>query len=320
MSRQELADISTSGIDPSNPCCRTCANVDLIGCLRAYPEHLNHQHTSQASDGPKISIVVLTHNDINNVNDSISKILSILDDELFEELIILDNASSDGTRKFLDSIQYTKKLRLIFSDSNLGVAGGRFRLFKEAKGDIIASLDSDVQVNGKDYFKRAKELLYANDTIAICGASGYLAHISNGDLNLRPSNKNQNVDCVSGFCHIFRRKLLNEIQISQEFFPFWCEDTDFCFQAIEKGYKIRQLNGGPGLIHTYKSIATRSNDPLKIKHERLLARKWNGRIRLKGSFRASLARFCRHSPASMIMSLRMLINKQASIIYRYFAD
>lgn len=256
-----------------------------------------------------ISIAMLTYNDMSHIKISISRILDVLKDDLFEELLILDNGSSDGTREILESLENIDKIRVIFSCTNLGVAGGRRRLFHEAKGDIIASLDSDVEICGAGYFKRAQRLLTKNWRIAICGASGYRVNIKNSNLYLKPCIKNQRVDCVSGFCQIFRREILNEIQVSEEFSPFWCEDTDFCFQALEKGYSIRRLDGSSDLIHTYKSIVKRKNDPLKTKHEQLLAWKWEGRIKLLGYPRLRFLEAYLQTASSILNDIKKAVSR-----------
>lgn len=260
---------------------------------------------------------MLTHNDLGNTKDGISKLLLILDEDLLEELLILDNGSTDGTREFLESLQCIGKVRLIFSDTNLGVASGRHHLFRQAQGDIIASLDNDVQVNGLDYFRRARDLLYQNRRVAICGASGYRVKLVNGRLRLKASNKNRNVDCISGFCQIFRKEILSEIQMSMEFSPFWCEDTDFCFQAIAKGYTVRHLDAGLDLKHTYRSIQIRHNDPLKVQHEQLLANKWKGRISLLGESELSAAHYYLEPAISAASALKAQSRRLAKTLRQY---
>jgi len=233
----------------------------------------------------QVSIVMLTHNDMGGIAHTLERFLPLVDHELFCEMLILDNGSSDGTGEYLQSIKSWPKLRAILSDVNLGVAKGRQALFAAAKGDLIASLDSDVSVNGIGWFLRAKEALNKNPRIGICGCSGYLARLGVNSLFLRPWNYDSRVDCVSGFCQFFPKKLLETVRISEEFSPFWCEDTDFCFQAIQNGYQVRHISGNGELDHTYHSITSRCGDPRKHKHEALLAHKWKDRISLIGASR-----------------------------------
>jgi GT2 family glycosyltransferase len=250
----------------------------------ALGETLKHlsPHRQKIDGSARISIVTLTHNDLERTRRCLSTLLEVLPDALFEELLILDNASSDGTREYVLSLAAVEKVRVLTSDSNLGVALGRQRLFAEARSAIIASLDSDVAIRGAEYFYRARGLLAANPAIGICGASGYLVHFFGDRLGLIPYEREGSVDCVSGFCQIFPRRLLQYVHLDEAFSPFWCEDTDFCFQAKAKGYRIYRLDPAQRLEHNYRSLVTRCQDPRKAKHEGMLVRKWARRVKLLG--------------------------------------
>jgi GT2 family glycosyltransferase len=240
--------------------------------------------------GAGISVVMLTHNDLGRTRRCLGTILAVLPDALFVELLILDNASTDGTREYVLSLAGTGKVRVLTSPGNLGVAAGRQRLFSEARGAIIASLDSDVEIRGPGFFLRARALLAADPAVGICGASGYLVRFSEGRLGLVPWEREGRVDCVSGFCQVFPRHLLQHIRLDEDFSPFWCEDTDFCFQAKTLGWHIHRLDPEPYLTHTYRSIDSRPRDPLKAEHEALLVRKWAGRVPLIGASRSQRMR------------------------------
>lgn len=225
---------------------------------------------------------MLTHNDYYSTRRCLASMLAVLPDPMFEELILLDNASTDETRRHVLSLDGVDKVRVIRSDSNLGVARGRERLFALARGAIVASLDSDVEIAGTSFFREARALLVRDPRIGICGASGYRVHFSGGRLHLKPYTRNGVVDCVSGFCQVFPRQLLQQVQIDTAFSPFWCEDTDFCFQAKARGFRIHRLAPEPGLRHRYRSIDTRADDPRKARHEALLVQKWSGHVQLLG--------------------------------------
>ena len=85
-----------------------------------------------------ISLVFLTYNRFEITKKCLDSYLKCLDLEFIKELIILDNNSDYETSNYLQEFQKNnKKIKLILSDDNLGVCGGRIILFKEAKGDII---------------------------------------------------------------------------------------------------------------------------------------------------------------------------------------
>lgn len=60
------------------------------------------------------------------------------------EFVINDNGSTDGTREYLTEIAKSdSRVRLIFSDSNLGHSGGLNRALAECRGEWIARIDAD---------------------------------------------------------------------------------------------------------------------------------------------------------------------------------
>jgi glycosyltransferase involved in cell wall biosynthesis len=82
-----------------------------------------------------------------------------------KELIILDNNSNKDLKDFLFDFQNTneickEKVKVIYSNKNLGVCHGRRILFKEATGSIIASLDSDAKLLNIDFFNMVITKLY----------------------------------------------------------------------------------------------------------------------------------------------------------------
>jgi len=58
------------------------------------------------------------------------------------EIIVLNNGSSDRSAEIIKSMP-DSRIRLIESETNLGIAAGRNLLLKEAKGEFIAWLDAD---------------------------------------------------------------------------------------------------------------------------------------------------------------------------------
>jgi len=225
----------------------------------------------------RVSIVMLTHNDYAKTRECIETILEVLDDDLFYEFIILDNNSQDSTRGYVRSLSGKSKIKTILSDTNLGVPAGRNRLFHLAKGEIIASLDSDVKLINVDYFFKAARVLSYVPDVALCGMPAYYTHFINQELVLSACQKEGFADCVSGCCQIFWRYLLADISLDERFSPFWCEDTDFCFQIKKINKRVYYLPGEYGLYHDYRPKTDRKSYKDREIKERYLVEKWSGK-------------------------------------------
>ena len=203
---------------------------------------------------------MLTYNDYAKTQECIETIREVLDDDLFYEFLILDNNSQASTRDYIRSLSGKNKIKTVLSDINLGVPAGRNRLFHLAKGEIIASLDSDVKLIDVDYFYKAVCVLTHVPDVALCGMPAYFTHFINQKLVLNSCQKEGYADCVSGCCQIFYRYLLDHIRLDERFSPFWCEDTDFCFQIKNINKQVYYLPGEYGLYHDYRSKAHRKFD------------------------------------------------------------
>lgn len=82
----------------------------------------------------KITAVVVTHNRIGKLRETVERLLA----EPLDLVLVFDNASSDGTAEWL-SQQQDKRLVVLRSDRNLGGAGG----FSEALGQASELTDPD---------------------------------------------------------------------------------------------------------------------------------------------------------------------------------
>ena len=51
-------------------------------------------------------------------------------------------------------------------------------------------------------------------------------------------NDLENVDSISGACMMFRKEVFDDIGIFDESFFLYFEDTDFCYRALKKQYKV----------------------------------------------------------------------------------
>jgi glycosyltransferase involved in cell wall biosynthesis len=66
------------------------------------------------------------------------------------EVILVDNASSDGTREWIDWMQkntsWYSNMKVLHMDRNCGDWGGMLAGFQYSTGDYIVQLDNDIQV------------------------------------------------------------------------------------------------------------------------------------------------------------------------------
>ena len=161
------------------------------------------------------------------------------------EILIHDNNSDEDMRDWLLSFSEAySKVRVIYSNQNKGVAGGRNVLFKEARGDVIVSVDSDSYCRGLGFVDRAK-LILSDTGIGMCGVVGanFSDYSKFEHVDIKDGAAESFVDSLAGCCQIFRKSLYGKVfSMDTNYSPFWLEDTDLCLQLKAKGYKISSLH------------------------------------------------------------------------------
>jgi glycosyltransferase involved in cell wall biosynthesis len=96
--------------------------------------------TTRSGDEPLVSVVIPTHNRAHLVARAISSALSQTHRNL--EVIVVDDASTDGTDQVLASFADTR-LRVVYGSRRGGSAHARNQGINAARGQFVAFLDSD---------------------------------------------------------------------------------------------------------------------------------------------------------------------------------
>lgn len=166
------------------------------------------------------------------------------------ELMVLDNASTDGTSKFVADLPIVMRSRIPVSvdqqDRNLGVAAGRQKLADFAEGDIFLFLDSDVviaDVMDTNWLKQITAA-FADEAVGVAGTAGSLVMFATDEHQqptiFTPSGEGK-CDVVSGWCMAVRGTLFQHVAFDMQFNPRWEEDADLCLQVRALGFDVVQI-------------------------------------------------------------------------------
>jgi glycosyltransferase involved in cell wall biosynthesis len=88
-----------------------------------------------------LSVVMPTHNRSSRVERAAHSVLEQQGADV--ELVIVDDASSDGTPEVTDRLAHDKRVRLVRNDHSLGPGGSRNRGIAAARGDLLGFCDDD---------------------------------------------------------------------------------------------------------------------------------------------------------------------------------
>ena len=88
----------------------------------------------------KVSIVIPSYNAARYVKEAVDSALAQTYKNV--EVIVVDDGSTDGTKKILAPYSESKKIRYIYEE-NKGLAGARNTGIKNSSGEYVAFLDAD---------------------------------------------------------------------------------------------------------------------------------------------------------------------------------
>jgi|SRR5271157_734261 len=202
-----------------------------------------------------ISIIIVNWNGMKYIRECLDSLLSQTYPDI--EIILVDNASSDG------SVEYVRKnypsVKLIESTTNLGFAGGTNLGIREAKGELIALFNQDAVADRLWLEKLAGAINISEDIAAVAGKIYYWGDererntifctwakvdprkaLAYNFLDERPQ---ADVDYLPGCAMLIKRKVIEDIGLLDESYFLYFEETDWCARAIRAGYRLVYVPG-----------------------------------------------------------------------------
>ena len=103
----------------------------------------------QTAPRPAVSVVLPTHNELANLKVLVPELTAVLAGEPFE-LLIVDDASDDGSRAWLAEVQQRDaRVRALLGDSLRGIGDALRRGYDASRAEIIVSLDADLSFDAE---------------------------------------------------------------------------------------------------------------------------------------------------------------------------
>ncbi|MBD9406599.1 glycosyltransferase [Acidovorax sp. ACV02] len=212
----------------------------------------------------KCSIVIVSFNNAELTRQCIESIVSWTTYPNYE-LIIVDNASSDGTGAMLQEIQSRYAMvKVLINKSNRGFAAANNQGIALAEGEYIVLLNNDTVVTG-DWLEAMLRHL-EDEKIGMVGpvtnSIGNEAKINTSYINLEQmhefasgytvahAGRHFDISMLAMFCVAMRRHVFNEIGDLDEIFGLGMfEDDDYSRRMHAAGY--RTVCAEDSFIHHY---------------------------------------------------------------------
>lgn len=207
-------------------------------------------------DSAFISIVILNYNGKGFLEPCLNSVLNSDYDNF--EVVLVDNASTDGSVELIESIfGANRKIRIIRNKENTFFTGGNNIGIREAKGEYIIVLNNDTEVDPKWLREIAlvmgdEEIGAAQPKIRIfnqnpakidyAGATidkyGFAKGFGSGEIDNGQFDDVGDIFYAGGTAMILKRKVLDEVGIFDERFGMHWEDADLSWRIRLKGYRI----------------------------------------------------------------------------------
>ena len=96
----------------------------------------------------KLSVVIPVYNEKKTLSELICRVEAV---KLEKEIIIVDDASTDGTRDLLKKYEEQERFKVIYQSKNAGKGSALRAGFDKAEGEIIIVQDGDLEYDPKEY-------------------------------------------------------------------------------------------------------------------------------------------------------------------------
>jgi GT2 family glycosyltransferase len=224
-------------------------------------------------DPRPVTVVILTFNGLKYTQRCLATLQANTTHPDYH-VIVVDNASTDGTPEFLQTLE---SIRLIRNADNLGFARANNIGIREADAqhDIVL-LNNDTEIYQADWLSLMQETAHSAREIGPVGCrlvqgDGTLRHagaympvetlwgrqIGGGERDINQYNDIRDVESVVFACVYLKRELLDAVGLLDEDYFCYFEDTDYCYRAAARGY--RTFCCGAATVVHHENVSTQVN-------------------------------------------------------------
>lgn len=226
-----------------------------------------------------VSLVIPVYNQLDYTRQCLESIARCTEPPY--ELIIVDNASTDGTQDFLRDVKAT----VITNRQNLGCAKAWNQGVRASHGDVIGILNNDIVVT-KGWIEGLLNFMAKADhgIVSPAAREGHL----NYDLDAYAIEFTRSCQAAAraelyGACLVIKRDVFDRVGLFDEAFAYGgCEDIDFFWRAQAAGFSVGMT--GSVLIHHFSMVtqdAIKRSETKVYPAENLahFKKKWNRTVR-----------------------------------------
>lgn len=238
-----------------------------------------------------VSFVIPLYNHLAESKEMLSTLQASLPDSLSYEIILADDASTDGTGAWLDSLN-DPRVKVLKHETNLGFAANNNAAVRLADGAVLGLLNSDLIFSGGWFEPMLAVLESASLNSGLVG--NIQRRLSDGSIDhagvaISPQaqfshlrdipdlhNNHQRVIAVTGACVLILKEDFEAVGGFDETFLNGAEDIDLCYKLRAMGKSIHVAT--QSVVQHHVSLSRKRNTDQDIRNSQHLFSKWGKEI------------------------------------------
>jgi len=112
----------------------------------------------------KLSVLIPSYNERDTLEEIVRRVEGV-ETELELEIVLVDDASTDGSREIAQRLESEGRIRAFYHPENRGKGAAVQRALQEATGDILLIQDADLEYDPEDYPRLLRPILTGRSNV-----------------------------------------------------------------------------------------------------------------------------------------------------------
>jgi glycosyltransferase involved in cell wall biosynthesis len=188
------------------------------------------------------------YNEANTIQEIVKRIEAVDLGDVRKELIIVDDASKDGTREILDDLHKNAPHKIYFHAQNMGKGAALRTALTYASGDIIIIQDADLEYDPAEYADLIKPILKGRADVVygsrlsgakVARAFNFWHFVGNKTLTLITNVLYNSILSDMETCYkVFRADVIKNLQIKSNRFDF---EPEITAKVLKRKHKLYEM-------------------------------------------------------------------------------